>query len=176
MRKNRVLRAGFLGTSSVMDMLEANWRTFCAQMGVDVEDGPAVEEEMEEKNGGGGGAMMVDDNLPENGIDEEAEAEAENDKNEETEWAGIMDIDDDTNTPPFFHDNELNEQAKKINNRANNPKRKRGKGKVAQLVREKVLRVLEVETALADKRARMCDEGDFLRLLWAFNKEGIHFS
>jgi len=42
-------------------------------------------------------------------------------------------------------------------------------------VREKVRKVLEDDTALAEKRARLCDEGDFLKLLYAFNLEGIHF-
>lgn len=45
---------------------------------------------------------------------------------------------------------------------------------MAKLVREKVEKVLE-ETELADRRALMCDEGDFLKLLWAFNLEEIHF-
>ena len=48
--------------------------------------------------------------------------------------------------------------------------------KVAQLVREKIRKVLEVSTELADKRARQCDQSDFLRLLYAFNQEGIHFA
>ena len=47
-RKNRTLRAGFLGTSTVMEMLEANYRTWCAQNNIAVEEGPAeVEVEME---------------------------------------------------------------------------------------------------------------------------------
>ena len=49
-------------------------------------------------------------------------------------------------------------------------------GRVAELVREKVRRVLEDVTELADRRARLCDEGDFLKLLYAFNQEGIHFN
>jgi 18S rRNA (adenine1779-N6/adenine1780-N6)-dimethyltransferase len=44
------------------------------------------------------------------------------------------------------------------------------------LIREKIRRVLEDVTDLADKRAGKCDENDFLRLLSAFNDEGIHFS
>jgi 18S rRNA (adenine1779-N6/adenine1780-N6)-dimethyltransferase len=47
---------------------------------------------------------------------------------------------------------------------------------MAQLVREKIRMVLEVSTELADKRARQCDQSDFLRLLYAFNQEGIHFA
>ncbi|KAF8244788.1 rRNA adenine dimethylase [Wilcoxina mikolae CBS 423.85] len=49
------------------------------------------------------------------------------------------------------------------------------KGKVQELVKKKVEKVLE-ETEMADKRAVKCEEGDFLKLLYAFNQEGIHFS
>ena len=85
----------------------------------------------------------------------------------EEEWGGISGDDD---MPDFF----AGSKAKNVRGQAN-PARRR-KGKVAELVREKVRRVLEDETELADTRARMCDENDFLKLLYAFNKEGIHFS
>ncbi|KAL2055753.1 hypothetical protein ABVK25_003997 [Lepraria finkii] len=156
-RKNRTLRAGFLGTTTVMEMLEMNYRTWCAQNDVRVEEGQSEQEGesgMEVDVAGGGG-----DEVEEFGDEEE-------------ECGGIMDVDDD-DTPQFFQD-ELDEKARQLNAKSGS-KRKR-KGKVAELVREKVRRVLEDKTELADKRARMCDEGDFLKLLWAFNKEGIHFS
>ncbi|MCJ1469043.1 Dimethyladenosine transferase [Pseudocyphellaria aurata] len=149
-RKNKTLRASFFGTTSVMDMLESNYRTWCAQNNVAVEDGPAESAE--------GDAMDV---VP----------DAE-DVEDEEEWAGIMDVDDDDNIPEFFKE-EADLRMKETN--ARNSKRRK-KGKVAELVREKVRRILEDETELAEKRARSCDEGDFLRLLWAFNKEGIHFN
>ena len=145
-RKNRVMRSNFLGTSSVMDMLEANYRTFCAQNDIQLDDGPAEEGVVD--------SMDVD-------------AGAENDE----EWDGIMDVDDDDDLPDFFKE----EVAKKAKRLQGNPNRKK-KGKVAELVRAKVVKVLEVDTELAEKRARMCDEGDFLKLLYAFNQEGIHFS
>lgn len=145
-RKNRVLRSEFLGTNSVMEMLESNYRTFCAQNDVVLEDGPSDEVAVD-------GAMEVD-------------VEPEND-----EWDGIMDVDDEGDVPDFFKD-EADRKAKKV---PDNPNRKR-KGKVAELVRSKVKKVLEVDTELVDKRARLCDEGDFLKLLYAFNQEGIHFS
>ena len=157
-RKNRTLRAGFLGTSTVMEMLESNYRTWCAQNDIAVEDGPPEQEE-------GVNGMEMDGAI-ENGKG------AEETGDQEEEWGGIMDL-DDPDTPQFFQD-ELDERAKQLNAKSSS-KRKR-KGKIAELVRQKVRRVLEDETDLADKRARMCDEGDFLKLLWAFNKEGIHFS
>jgi 18S rRNA (adenine1779-N6/adenine1780-N6)-dimethyltransferase len=145
-RKNRVLRSNFLGTNSVMDMLEANYRTFCAQNDIQLDDGPAEEAASD--------SMDVDDAAA-----------------NEDEWDGIMDVDDDDDLPDFFKE----EAAKKARKLQGNPNRKK-KGKVAELVRSKVVKVLEVDTELAEKRARMCDEGDFLKLLYAFNQEGIHFS
>ncbi|TKA30391.1 hypothetical protein B0A50_02618 [Salinomyces thailandicus] len=140
-RKNRVLRSGFLGTSTVMEMLEANYKTFCAQNDIQLDDGPV-----------------------DNAVDMDLDAGAD-----EVEWDGIMDVDDDEEVPDFFREEA---DKKKLQD---NPNRKR-KGKVAELVRSKVKKVLEVETQLAEKRARLCDEGDFLKLLYAFNQEGIHFS
>jgi 18S rRNA (adenine1779-N6/adenine1780-N6)-dimethyltransferase len=145
-RKNRVLRSNFLGTNSVMDMLEANYRTFCAENDIQLDDGPP-EENVDE-------SMDVDDSV-------------EN----EDEWDGIMDVDDHEDLPHFFKE----EVAKKAKRLHGNPNRKK-KGKIAELVRSKVVKVLEVDTELAEKRARMCHEGDFLKLLHAFNQEGIHFS
>ena len=156
-----------------MEMLESNYRTWCAQNDIPVEDGPP------EVNDTGNMGMDLDTEVQtaedENlALEEEQEQEQEEAGNdEEPEWQGIMDL-DDTDTPSFFQDS-LNEKAKTLNAKSGGGKRKR-KGKVAELVREKVRRVLEDETELADKRARMCDESDFLKLLWAFNKEGIHFS
>lgn len=150
-RKNKQLRANFLGVTSVMEMLESNYRTWCAQNDVLVEDGPP----------------------------EEVLAEVDNiqDDEEQEEWDGIMDVDgDEDDVPDFF--NEHAEHAKQTSKATQGAKRKKKKkkGKVAELVREKVRSVLEDKTDLAQKRARMCEEGDFLKLLWAFNYEGIHFS
>ena len=50
------------------------------------------------------------------------------------------------------------------------------RGKVYELVIEKVRSILEDKTQLADKRARMCDEAEFLKLLYLFNTENIHFT
>lgn len=146
-RKNRLLRSAFLGTNSVMNMLEANFRTFCAQNDIQLDEGHA--------DGAVGDGMDVDV-----GVDND-------------EWEGIMDVDDEDedDVPDFFRE-EADKMAKKG---LDNPNRKR-KGKVAEQVRAKVRKVLEIDTKLAEKRARICDEGDFLKLLYAFNQEGIHFS
>lgn len=150
-RKNKTLRASFFGTTSVMDMLESNYRIWCAQNDVVVEDGPVVE---------GEGDLMA--------VEERAN---EGEEEDEEEWDGFMDVDED-DVPAFFKE-EVDKQDKELNRKGS---KRRKKGKVAELVRNKVRRVLEDKTQLAEKRARTCDEGDFLSLLWAFNQEGIHFS
>jgi 18S rRNA (adenine1779-N6/adenine1780-N6)-dimethyltransferase len=53
--------------------------------------------------------------------------------------------------------------------------KKKKRGKVQELVSAKVEKVL-AETGLGEKRATKCDEADFLKLLYALNQEGIHFS
>lgn len=146
-RKNKTLRASFFGTTSVMDMLESNYMTWCSQNNISIEDGPRTETE-------------------ENVLEPLDEGD-----NEEDEWPGIMEI-DEYEVPAFFRE-ESDFQTKNMNERQ--PKRK-AKSKIAELIQKKVQRVLQDETGLAEKRARACDEGDFLKLLWAFNKEGIHFS
>ncbi|KAM3414417.1 rRNA adenine N(6)-methyltransferase [Cercospora zeina] len=142
-RKNKVLRSGFLGTTSVMEMLTSNYRTFCSQNGIELDDGPVD----------GAEDMVMDGG-------------AEDDE----EMDGLMEVDDDEDVPDFFKE-EMDRRSKKT---AENPNRKK-KGKVAELVRSKVKKVLE-DNDLVDKRARMCDEGDFLRLLYGFNSENIHFA
>lgn len=142
-RKNKTLRASWLGTKEVLGMVERNYRTWCALNGVSVDD------------------TIVED-------DEEA-ADAE-DVRMEVEGAEDMDVDDDEDTPNFF------KELRKASISTPQTKSKRKKTRVAQLVREKIRKVLEDTTELADKRSGKCDENDFLRLLFAFNEEGIHFS
>lgn len=146
-RKNKTLRSSFLGTTGIMNMLEANYRTWCAQNNIPVEDGPAETE--------GGDAMDMGQ-----------------EQVEEEQPEGAMEVDEDEDVPDFFKE-ETNARLQEA--LKNQPVRKR-KGKVAELVREKVRQVLEDDTGLADRRARMCDENDFLKLLWSFNQKGIHFN
>lgn len=147
-RKNKTIRSSFIGQSSVMDMLEANYRTWCAQNDIPVEDGPAEDA----------------------GDDEMDIGDAQNGEGEEPDE--VMDVDDEDDVPDFFKEQANTRIQEALKNQPNRKK----KGKVAELVREKVRQVLEVDTKLADKRARMCDENDFLKLLWAFNQKGFHFS
>jgi 18S rRNA (adenine1779-N6/adenine1780-N6)-dimethyltransferase len=144
-RKNRTLRASFLGTAAVLELLANNYRLFCAQNNIDLDDSP------------------LDPNAP-------TEPDTMDFDAEEEEFNGFSDPDDpDDDLPDFF------KQLQSLSKKQNGLNRKK-KGRVSELVREKVRKVLEEDTKLADKRARLCDEGDFLRLLFAFNTEGVHFS
>ncbi|KAF1833197.1 rRNA adenine dimethylase [Decorospora gaudefroyi] len=147
-RKNRTLRAAFLGTSAVLDLLANNYRLYCSQNDIPIDDAPLdpsehAEPEVEVE------AMDLDD-----------------------EWKGFSDPDEEEDELPDFFKQLKEEQRKKGEKGVNRKK----KGRLSELVREKVRKVLEDDTQLADKRARLCDEGDFLRLLYAFNREGVHFS
>ncbi|PHH75011.1 hypothetical protein CDD80_2706 [Ophiocordyceps camponoti-rufipedis] len=136
-RKNKTLRASWLGTKEVLAMVEKNYRTWCALNGVPVDDTPQED----------------DDDVAMNAADE----------------AMDVDVDDeDADTPDFFKSLTTSAPPK--------TKSKRQRTKVAALVREKLRKVLEDVTGLADQRSSKCDENDFLRLLLAFNQEGIHFS
>lgn len=156
-RKNKTLRGNFLGTTSVISMLEANYRTWCAQNDIPVEDGPP--------SGPNPDALMDVDNETEDWSgfkdDDDDEQDGDND----------MDLDDEDDLPAFFKDSTDQEKKNQV---PKTPSRKK-RSKVTELVREKVRLVLEEKTGLMEKRARMCDEGDFLKLLWCFNQEGIHF-
>ncbi|KAL6704128.1 Dimethyladenosine transferase [Coniothyrium glycines] len=152
-RKNRTLRSSFLGTAAVLDLLTSNYRLFCAQNDIPLDDTPLSPEDL--------AATTQDADTMDIDPDPDAESDIFN---------GFSDPDDpDDQLPDFFK--QLASSSKKVNG-ANRKK----KGRVSELVREKVRRVLEEQTKLSEKRARMCDEGDFLRLLSAFNAEGVHFS
>ncbi|ETR98807.1 rRNA adenine dimethylase [Trichoderma reesei RUT C-30] len=152
-RKNKTLRASWLGTKEVLAMVERNYRTWCAMNGVPIDES-LVE-----------GASDEDDNDEEMDMDEAADEDAAG-----MDVDDAADANDDDDTPSFFKD------SKSAGTAPSKTKSKRKKTKVAELVREKIRKVLEDVTELADKRASKCDENDFLRMLFAFNEEGIHFS
>ena len=147
-RKNKTLRASWLGTKEVLAMVERNYRTWCAMNGVPIDE-TVVEDDSED--------MDIEDAM-------------------DADDAVGMDVDggegegEDDDAPDFF------KELKNASAATPKTKSKRKKTKVAELVREKIRKVLEDVTELADRRAGKCDENDFLRLLFAFNEEGIHFS
>lgn len=151
-RKNKTVRASF-GTKEVLAMVEKNYRTWCAMNDVPVDDS-AVEAGADD-----------DDEVMGMDVDENDGA------GEDEEWGGIMDVDgNEDDVPAFFKEQAAAAAAKP----AKTPSRRK-KTKVAELVRSKVQKVLET-TGLADERAGKLDENAFLRLLYAFNKEHIHFA
>lgn len=154
-RKNKTIRASF-GTKEVLALVEKNYRTWCALNNVPVDE-TVVEGDDEDEDMG----MDVDDNNI-TGADGEDE-----------EWDGIMEVDNDgdDDTPAFFKEQAAASKAGQI---AKTPS-KRKKTKVAELVRAKVTKVLE-STELADQRAGKLEENSFLKLLYTFNKENIHFA
>lgn len=111
--------------------------------------------------------VPIDDSAAAGGADagDDDENMDENDNDNDND----MEMDDDDEAPEFFKDMQVKE--------AGNDKTasKRGKTKTTELVKAKVLGVLE-RTGLSEQRASKCDQSDFLRLLYEFNKEGIHFS
>lgn len=141
-RKNKTLRASWLGSKEVLSLCEKNFRVWCSLNNVPIDEMEGKDEDMDD-------ARDIDMSK---GIQRFPDGE---------EWGGIMDVDTAEDA-----DDDDNSKTKS----------KRKKTRVAELVREKIRKVLEVETELADKRAGQCDEGDFLRLLYAFNKEGIRFA
>jgi 18S rRNA (adenine1779-N6/adenine1780-N6)-dimethyltransferase len=160
-RKNKTLRAAFLGTREVLNMVERNWRTWCAINGVAIDDGPLEQGNKEEED--------ADD------MEVDALDGAE-------EWEGIMDMDDSPideegdDTPVFFKEARAVEAEVQGQKQVQKTPGRRRKTMVSELIREKIRRVLEDVTELADRRAGKCDENDFVRLLYAFNEEGIHFA
>jgi 18S rRNA (adenine1779-N6/adenine1780-N6)-dimethyltransferase len=133
-----------------------NYKVYCSLHNIPidesiVEDASAedanmgsLDDEMDVDDGGNGGD---DDNIDKDG--DEAEEE----------WGGV-DADEDEDMPTFFK--ELNE-AQAAKDAAKTPSRN-PKSRIALVVRSKVNKVL-TGTGLADKRARQCDQNDFLKLL-----------
>lgn len=153
-RKNKTVRASF-GTKEVLALIERNYRTWCALNNVPVdetvvEDGAADMEEEDEEDQDGGMDVDMDN----------GDMDVDGDDN-----------DDDDDVPAFFKEQAAASNAEAA---AKTPSRRK-KTKVAELVRSKVNKVLQ-STDLADQRAGKLDENAFLKLLYAFNKENIHFA
>ena len=155
-RRNKTLRASWF-TKEVLGMVERNYRIWCSLNNVPVDDSPVDDAEVEDDE-----EMDIDQQ-------ENVEPSAGDEPLDEEGWGGIMDVEDADNdtTPSFFGSG--NAVVPKTQS-------KRRKTRVALLVREKIRKVLEDDTKLADQRSGKLDETDFLKLLYAFNSENIHFS
>ncbi|CZS88076.1 hypothetical protein WAI453_000475 [Rhynchosporium graminicola] len=144
-RKNRTMRASWLGTKEVLAMVERNYKVWCSANQIPIDETELGEDE-----------------------DMDVDSVAEG-----SEWGGIMEVDEDEDDTPAFFKEEAERLSRENGGKT---KSKKKKTRVAELVKEKIRRVLEDVTELADKRAGKCDENDFLRLLSAFNDEGLHFA
>ncbi|KAJ8125114.1 hypothetical protein O1611_g8526 [Lasiodiplodia mahajangana] len=109
-------------------------------------------------------SIPLDDGLVDD-VGEEEDMEVDENDNDAS-----MDVDGDEEMPSFFSAAKTPDEGN-----ASNKKGSLRKTRVAILVKEKVRKVLE-ETELAESRSAKLAENDFLRLLAAFNAEGIHFS
>ncbi|KAH8670880.1 dimethyladenosine transferase [Xylariales sp. PMI_506] len=148
-RRNKTLRSSWLGTKEVLNMVEKNYRIWCSMNNVLLEEGVVEDEDDVEDDD-----MEVDENVAPSAGDEDGN------------WGG-MEVDDEDDTPSFFKDSKPE---------VPKTKSKRKKTKVAAAVREKIRKVLEDDTELADQRAGKLDENAYLKLLAAFNAENIHFA
>lgn len=145
------MAASWLGSKETLALIERNYRVFCALNNIPLDDGMVDGTEMEVDS-----TPTTFAKIP-----------------EEDEWKDVMDEDNEEvdDMPSFF-----NEEAERLSkSKQNKTKSKKPKTRVAELVREKISKVLE-STGLADKRAGKCDENDFLRLLLALNAENLHFA
>jgi 18S rRNA (adenine1779-N6/adenine1780-N6)-dimethyltransferase len=120
--------------------IQQNYKVYCTLHNIPIDESiadTAAADDMDVE-------MDVDDDNEDKGDDDE----------------GAMDEDDDEDMPTFFKDLKDADAAKEA---AKTPSRN-PKSKVALVVKAKVNKVLTA-TALADKRARQCDQNDFLKLL-----------
>ncbi|KAF1810802.1 rRNA adenine dimethylase [Eremomyces bilateralis CBS 781.70] len=162
-RKNKTLRAAFAVEGVVAGLVE-NWRTWCAVNGMPVED--------DEGDVAMGADAGFAPGISEGGVSTAQEDEwhgfAEEANGDDMDVDGVdKEVDDEL---PAFMARQLTGKS------ATRDRKKQKKTKLWAKVKEKIRKVLEDDTELAEKRARTCDQGEFLKLLYAFNQEGIHFN
>lgn len=164
-RRNRTIQAGFK-SKAVMTLIEKNYRTWCAQNNVPLDEITAADGVAEAAAAAG---EEEDNGFP---------MEDDPSEDDEDEWQGIMDVEPPPQSAinqPWPH-NDIFATNPSSHISPNTTPRHLPPSAIRQLVEHKVHKVLHNDTHLADKRAGKCDETDFLSLLWAFNREGIHFS
>ncbi|KAK3942219.1 S-adenosyl-L-methionine-dependent methyltransferase [Diplogelasinospora grovesii] len=170
-RKNKTLRAAF-GQKEVLAMCEKNYKLYCGLHNIPIDESIADDATAAAAAAAAEDvAMDVDDNADDGGDEDRDGMEVE----EGEGWGGIdkdaeEEEEEDDDMPTFFKEMNNDTQTKDQKTPSRHPK-----SKVALVIRAKVNKVL-ANTELADKRARQCDETDFLKMLVAFNEEGIHFS
>lgn len=141
-RRNKTLRSSWLGTKEVLAMIERNYRVWCSMNDIPLEEGTVEGDDDED--------MELDDSVAHTAGDEDAEA-----------WGG-MDVDGETaeaDAPSFF------QELKQSSSEMPKTKSKKPRSKVNALIREKIRKVLEDDTGLADQRSGKCDENGMATIL-----------
>lgn len=160
-RKNKTLNAAF-AIREVLAMCERNYKVYCSLNNI------PVDESVDASVSTAAAAVAATSMDVDMEVNEDDDGEAQE---EELGGGGGDEMDEDEDMPEFFKMKDGDEDSAALaKTPARNPK-----SKVALVVKAKVLKVL-AGTELGDKRARQCDQNDFLRLLLAFHDEGIHFS
>ncbi|KAL1844227.1 hypothetical protein VTJ49DRAFT_3883 [Mycothermus thermophilus] len=148
-RKNKTLRAAF-SIKEVLALCERNYKVYCSLNNIPIDESIAEDAAAEDADDG----MDVD--MEDENADDDDNDNADEDGNED---GAAMD-EDDEDMPAFFKELKAVDDAKAASKTpARNPK-----SKVALVVRAKVNKVLTA-TKLGEKRARQCDQNDFLKLL-----------
>ena len=152
-RKNKTLRASWTA-SKVRALVESNWITWASTFPEQVAERDVAALSNEQVQTGAGEPMDVDPAGLEDG--------------EDVQMADVGDEDDGV-------------LSKRRGGALNRPSIvsigsvRAPRAVVSRLVLRKIDRILD-STGLGKSRASKCDENDFLRLLYACNAEGIHFS
>ncbi|KAL2256362.1 hypothetical protein VTK26DRAFT_1783 [Humicola hyalothermophila] len=160
-RKNKTLRAAF-SIKEVLTMCERNYKVYCTLNNIPIDESVIDDTTAEDANMGG---MDVDMDV------DDDDGDNKDGGGDDEELGDAAAADEDEDMPTFFKELKDEEAAKEASKTpSRNPK-----SKIALVVRAKVNKVL-TSTGLGEKRARQCDQNDFLKLLLAFHEEGIHFS
>lgn len=122
-----------------------NYKVYCTLNNIPIDESIATD------------AATADDMDVEMDDDDNNEAKAGDDDNDDP---AAMDEDDDDDMPTFFKEVKDADAAREA---AKTPSRN-PKSRIALVVKAKVNKVLG-STDLAEKRARQCDQNDFLKLL-----------
>ncbi|POS86979.1 dimethyladenosine transferase [Erysiphe pulchra] len=113
-RKNRTMRANWLGTKEVLALIERNYRVWCAM-----------------------NHIAIDETILEEGKDVMDETTMD----DEDEWNGFMEIDDPVDEVPEFFKEEQNRVRIKAGEKTPSKKKKT---RIAELMKDKIRRVLEI--------------------------------
>lgn len=136
-----------------------NYKVYCTLHNIPIDESVVEDAGADDANMGG---MDVDMD-----VDGDDDDEPDNNKDAEEEWGGIDEDNDDDDMPTFFKEMKDADASKEA---AKTPS-KNPKSKIALIVRAKINKAL-ASTGLADKRARQCDQNDFLKLLLGTFRDG----